>query len=979
MRDVVAGVSPTGGREAGPLQGRLVRVLLVESDSDEASRLQALMAQTRRIRLETSHAGDLAEAEARLSQQPFDAILLDLDLGSHFPGGPEAMLRALRASAPAVPVLALASTHLNGIADRALVAGAHDCLSREELTPALLERSIMYATERGRAEEAIRQSERSYEQLVNSLDSIVWEGDASTLEFTFVSKQAERLLGYPVERWTTEPDFWRAHMHPDDRGWAPSYGARATAESRAHEFEYRMLAADGRIVWLRDIVTVVVEDGTPVKLRGVMIDITEQKKVEADLKEKEEQYRGIFEATTDGLVINDWDGAVVEVNPAFYRMHGYTHDEMVGMDPRTFIHPNSYGLLREFFDTVRAGRMFHCRAMDVRKDGTPFHVEVHGTNFTYKGQPHVLGVVIDVTEQVNSYELLEQRVKERTQELTTLLEVSSNVASTLELKPLLGKVLDQLKSVTDYTSASILVVDGDELMTLDSQENTAEQPGAALRRYPLNPDSPLWRKLITHECIIIPDIRAGDEIVHEHRAVVDQLLKVRPYTRSWMGAPLALGDKVIGLLSLSNVEPNYYTARHARLAVAVANQATIAIENARLYEQAQETARKTAALAQTASQVAFGGDLESTLDVVCKHVVDVTGAVAAAVVLREGDSPHERMVGEYGLPEGYAAAFNSILAAGTPMLLQDAFKGRKPMSTQGMRQLISGNPGYAPLHSFMRDVAWDTVVAVPIVYRDSPVGVLLSYHLAAHEMGDAEMTFHSIIADQAAVAVENARLVAQARDKASLEERQRLARELHDSVTQALFSISLIARSAELMIAREPNPAAHIIQKMADLRQLTQGALAEMRALIFELRPGALQEEGLVEALRKHAAAIQGRDLLPVQLVLDGNGGIPRLKPAAEEALYRIAQEALHNVVKHAKATKVEVWLGSDGSFVTLRVTDDGTGFDASKVPAGHMGLGTMRQRAEALAGHYAIKSSPGEGTTIVVRVPLKEWQSHDQ
>src|SRR5262245_31333059 len=116
------------------------------------------------------------------------------------------------------------------------------------------------------AEGATGRSEGSYEQLVNSLDGILWEGDAQTLEFTFVSKQAERLLGYPFERWTGEPAFWETHIHPDDQEWVVSARMTATVEKRAHQFEYRMVAADGRAVWLRDFVTVVVENDLPARL-----------------------------------------------------------------------------------------------------------------------------------------------------------------------------------------------------------------------------------------------------------------------------------------------------------------------------------------------------------------------------------------------------------------------------------------------------------------------------------------------------------------------------------------------------------------------------------------------------------------------------------------------------------------------------------------------------------------------------------------
>jgi len=150
-------------------------------------------------------------------------------------------------------------------------------------------------TERKRAEDALRQSQRTYAALVNSIDGIVWEADAQTFRFSFVSPQAERMLGYPVERWLSEPDFWRDHLHPDDREAAVDFCLTATREKRAHDFEYRMLAADGRTVWLRDLVTVVVENDRAVRLRGIMVDITERKRAEEALRSSEGRLRRVLE------------------------------------------------------------------------------------------------------------------------------------------------------------------------------------------------------------------------------------------------------------------------------------------------------------------------------------------------------------------------------------------------------------------------------------------------------------------------------------------------------------------------------------------------------------------------------------------------------------------------------------------------------------------------------------------------------------
>jgi PAS domain S-box-containing protein len=137
-------------------------------------------------------------------------------------------------------------------------------------------------TAKRRAEEALRSTEEQYRTLVEGVQAVVWRGDAKTFQFTFVSKEVEALLGYPAERWTQEPGFWAGHIHPDDRAWAIAYCSKATAEGRSHVFEYRMVAADGRVVWLRDVVRVRMDDdGKPAELFGVMVDVTDRRAAEA--------------------------------------------------------------------------------------------------------------------------------------------------------------------------------------------------------------------------------------------------------------------------------------------------------------------------------------------------------------------------------------------------------------------------------------------------------------------------------------------------------------------------------------------------------------------------------------------------------------------------------------------------------------------------------------------------------------------------
>ena len=183
-------------------------------------------------------------------------------------------------------------------------------------------------------------------------------------------------------------------------------------------------------------------------------------------------------------------------------------------------------------------------------------------------------------------------------------------------------------------------------------------------------------------------------------------------------------------------------------------------------------------------------------------------------------------------------------------------------------------------------------------------------------------------------------------------------------MTQALFSMGLTIRSLELLMAENPEAAQ---SKLAELRELQKDALAEMRTLIFELRPASLETDGLAQALRHHATAVQGRTGLSVDFDAEP---IDRMALPVEEALYRIGQEALHNVVKHANASRGSIRIRRAGKHVRLDVTDDGAGFDPDAVPRGHLGLIGMRQRADLVGGEMTVRSAPGKGTKVSVSVP---------
>jgi len=209
-------------------------------------------------------------------------------------------------------------------------------------------------------------------------------------------------------------------------------------------------------------------------------------------------------------------------------------------------------------------------------------------------------------------------------------------------------------------------------------------------------------------------------------------------------------------------------------------------------------------------------------------------------------------------------------------------------------------------------------------------------------------------------------LYEQAQELAALQERQRLAHELHDSVSQALYGISLGAHTAqEALEGSDPEQAVASIEYVI---ALAEAGLAEMRALIFELRPESLEREGLVAALMKQVAALRARYKLTVEADLADE---PDLSLEMKHACYRIAQEALHNIVKHARASTVVLRLARQEREVTIEVHDNGRGFDPTGPFPGHFGLSSMRERVTKMGGTLTIESVPGQGTCIRVRVPL--------
>ncbi|RIK37971.1 MAG: hypothetical protein DCC58_17265 [Chloroflexi bacterium] len=623
--------------------------------------------------------------------------------------------------------------------------------------------------------------------IVESTNDAVVGGDLNGVIVSW-NRGAERLYGYRADEAIGRSVTM---LYPPGAPLAiTDVNALAASDGRIEPFEARRRRADGTLIDVAITYSPIVDrNGVVVGVSSITRDITARKAAEAALLEREAQYRSIFESSRDGLAITaEASAQFVEVNPACAAMIGYSREEMLQMHWTAVVHEQYHQRIRELVPATLIGGDFRLRVDLVKRDGSLLPVEMHGVGFSYFGRPALLAVVRDISEQVHAMELLEARVAERTREITSLLEVSRSVATTLERDELLRLIFEQLNHyIVEYAGVTIWLVDGDTAVSVASTFDPTIQG----QRRPLNWDAPPWQHIQSGASLVINDILADDPLARHYRAANPDLRdRHGRLVRTWVGVPLQVSERIIGMLAVTSAEAGFFTPRRVTLLEAIASQA--------------------------------------------------------------------------------------------------------------------------------------------------------------------------------AVAIENNRLIAEVQNSAALAERQRLARELHDSVSQALYGIALGAQTARALLDRDP---ARVAEPLDYVLSLSEAGLAEMRALIFELRPESLAEEGLVAALEKQTAALRARHRIDVQVTLPDEPDAPA---AVEEALYRIAQEAMHNIVKHAKASRVDVQLDASADALVLEIRDDGRGFDPAADYPGHLGLRSMRERAARAGLDLTIDSAEGRGTMVRAVAPLR-------
>jgi PAS domain S-box-containing protein len=698
-------------------------------------------------------------------------------------------------------------------------------------------------------------------------------------------------------------------------------------------------------------------------------DLT-HRRLEAAVHRSEEKYRTLVESANQAIFILDKSGVFRFMNGSSARQLGGQVSDFIGKT------------MWELFP-ANVARKQMANVLKALESGTPSLSEAETI---LQGQRHwretslqplrdeegeyaaILGISTDITERKRA----ESSLREYSERLRNLREIDRAILAAQSPQAIAQATLSHIRRLLPVWEGAVVLIEpeGTGLRVLAGQ----------IGRFNAGTSYQTAEGVVAVESqkeeVILLD---RGRITRRQSALLSMLGSEAG--RALLVVPLIVQNELIGALMLTLDQPDAYTDQQVEVAREIAAPLAIAIqnaglleaeraareENARLLEQIQlhastleeqvgERTRDLSALYAVTAVANQFLEVDSLLEKSLERVTEALGCHAAAVHLMS-DEPQrlELKALASSWPDG---ADTRVLVEESERLARQVFQDNRPVLRTGSTKDLDppDRENWRPPHAS---------AGVPMRARGEILGALCVFCSARHEFSDSDITLLGSIADQVGGAVENARLRVKAEQGAVMHERDRLARELHDSVTQALYSLTLFAEAA---LDRTRNQQMNVVQEHLEEIELTaHQALKEMRLLLYELRSTPLVPEGLAEALRHRLDAVETRAGVQARLV---TGSLESLPAPAEEGLYRIAQEALNNVLKHADASTVTVEFRVDPTCIIMEVSDDGRGFDRDAVlRRGGLGLSTMGERAESLGGALTIASQPGAGTRIEVRI----------
>lgn len=592
--------------------------------------------------------------------------------------------------------------------------------------------------ERKRAEDAQLKVQQNYENLIQTVDGIVWEADAKTFKFSFVSDQAERLLGYSTRCWLDISDFWADHIHPEDRAEAIDYCVSQTCAGQGHEMEYRMIAEDGRIVWLRDMISVLSENGQPSKLRGIMIDITAKKLAE----EKLHQLSLAVEQSPASVVITDLNGQIQYVNPKFTQITGYTREEAIGKNPRILKSGRTpQEKYKTLWETITSGRIWQDEFHNRKKNGELFWEDVMIAPLTDEAGriTHFVAVKEDITERKRA----EKEIIEKNADLAALFTISTHLRTAASANDMLPLVLEEMRNVFHTDTNAVILLEAYSSSFILAMVDGALAPNSGVR---FNVENSISGTVMqTRKPYVTLDF-ANDP---DRTAVLKNCEHLGPAVL----VPLQSETEFIGNLLCARCKDSpdgEFTSTEIQLLSSIGEMVGTALRRAKLYDDALLRLKRVQGLRAIDAAITSNMDLNITLKILLNEAITLMGVDAADIYIF---NPVTRTL-NFGSSQG----FNTTQLERTQIRLGEGVTGRAALEREPVSILdISTETDLLRKEIYLREGIQSIFIA-PMVTKGQMRGVLELYNRKSSSPNDEWLDFLEALSSQAAIAIDNSQL-----------------------------------------------------------------------------------------------------------------------------------------------------------------------------------------------------------------------------
>ncbi len=839
-------------------------------------------------------------------------------------------------------------------------------------------------SERKQIEEALRESERKLRLITENMRDAVFAYDMNR-QLLYANPAFKELTGYtPAE--LREQNFIN-YLHPDDETRMASLWEGIFQGKTFLEEEFRIVTKDGQTKWCSSVCSPLLDkEGRQIGIQGRELDITKRKQVEEYLRESEEQFRTSIENMLDcfGIysTVRDQAGRIVDfqiefVNEAACVSNLMTKEEQIGEHLCKLLPAHrETGLFDEYCQVVETGKPLIKETLIYEDVYKHQHLSRAFDIRAAKLEDGFVASWRDITKRKQAEEALTQRATQ----LALINDIGSKIAAVLELDSLLDNTASLIQETFGYHHVALFLVDGEmlKLKAIAGLYKPYFPPGHTQH---LSEGINGW--VASHgQKVVANDINAEPRYT--------SLISEDTVTQAELCLPIKVAGHTLGVLDIQSPHLNAFHQNDVMTMETLTHQIAVAMENARLYTETKRRAEQRAMLHELGRAITASLDINDVYEAYARHSPRLFSYHRMSITLLEGEKNRVAYVNGEG---------ETALLVGTTLPSKNSSTYWVLEHDQALlRPNIPADMRFARDEQLVAQGIQSSML-LPLQVKGQTIGIwaIGSKQVEAYNPNDLAMA--QSMANQLGIAIENARLFEQTQQeiverqqaeeaatryrkdlqrlsnqlvKIQEAERKRISQELHDEMGQALTAISV-----NLMALKRDLPPEVILasgERLVEINEMIDQVLRQIRELSLELRPAMLDDLGLVPTLRWYINRYTKR--LEVEIEFKAVDFEERLSSEIETTLYRVVQEALTNITRHAQAGQIRLHLQRTVSTVTALIEDDGQGFNVRQVadieaPKHSMGLLGIRERVTVLGGRFNIRSSPEQGTQLFVEIPL--------